>query len=419
MTPTKTALLVTWPRLMTALGLTLLLLIGTVSQAAQVAVPARGDSVIDLTHSLDEGEKETLREQVATLEEDTGAVLAVLVVPTTGDDSIEQYATRVFDVWKLGSAEKDNGLLMLVALADRRMRIEVGQGLEGAVPDVLAGRIIDQQMKPRFRDEDYAGGIEAAITALGQALQGQPITDDGEADVERRAHVTPFGWALLATALTGFALGFLRAKKSWHWQLMVPLLLAGPVIAAGLLRDVGMGVMLCVTTALVFGLGLLCGRSRIARWIVFGLVAVIGTLVTIAMVIGADKFWWAFLIAMAAGVVCMLLVLIAMGMRGAWERGGFEFGFRASAVLTITGFVLYKNWPDGTWSSWIPTAAAAGVTLLFGFFPSGGGGSSNNDARGSSSSRSASSRSSRSSSSSSSSSSSGGSSSGGGASGSW
>ncbi|WP_370693211.1 TPM domain-containing protein [Klebsiella pneumoniae] len=91
-----------------------------------------------------------------------GAQVAILMVPSTYPDSIEAYATRVFEAWKLGRKGIDDGVLVLVAKDDRRMRIEVGYGLEGTITDIDAGRIIREYMTPAFRQQDYAGGLEAA-----------------------------------------------------------------------------------------------------------------------------------------------------------------------------------------------------------------------------------------------------------------
>ena len=128
-----------------------------------VPVPAMSSRVVDLTNTLQASEADDLRQQIDALETDTRAQLAVLIVPTTGEDSIEQFATRVFAEWKLGREAEDDGLLLLVALKDRRMRIEVGTGLEGKITDIQAARIIDQQMTPRFRSGDFAGGIGTAV----------------------------------------------------------------------------------------------------------------------------------------------------------------------------------------------------------------------------------------------------------------
>ncbi|REN10829.1 YgcG family protein, partial [Mycobacterium tuberculosis] len=123
-----------------------------------------------LTNTLGASEAEALRQDITALEGSTQAQLAVLIVPTTGQEAIEQYATRVFAKWKLGRKDEDDGVLVLVALKDRKMRIEVGKGLEGTITDIQAAAIIDRQMAPRFRNGDYAGGVQAAVRALSQLI---------------------------------------------------------------------------------------------------------------------------------------------------------------------------------------------------------------------------------------------------------
>src|SRR5690606_28051170 len=119
--------------------------------------------VTDTTGTLDPATKTQLERTLADLEQRKGAQIAVLMIPTTGDEAIEQYAVRAFEQWKLGREEVDDGILFLVAKDDRRMRIEVGYGLEGAVPDLLAGRISREQVAPRFQHGDFAGGVRAGV----------------------------------------------------------------------------------------------------------------------------------------------------------------------------------------------------------------------------------------------------------------
>jgi uncharacterized protein len=386
--------------------------LGTPAAAAQVPVPPYSARVLDTTGTLDTAQVAALNAQILALEADTRAAVVVFMLPTTGEEAIEEYATRVFEAWKLGDAQRDDGILVLVALQDRRMRIEVGQGLEGTVPDVLAGRIIDEQMKPRFRDKDYAGGLEAAISRIGALVRG-----DTQAPADAPSGgVTPFGWAFLAALLWGFAVGVARALRAWKWKWPVTagVLAAVPVTAALVLGDAGMAaILLSFPAPLAFALGFGCGRSRTVRWVAGGVVGVTGLLVGTAFAVGADRFWWGFLYAMAGGVACLLLGLIAAGMRMAFKRSLLEFGARCAVVAGIVGYVAFENPPGSLWTdweSWLPTAAAAGLAMLFGFFPGsvGGGSGSGSSSSGSSSSSSSGSRSS-----------SGGSSSGGGASGSW
>jgi uncharacterized protein len=209
--------------------------------------------------------------------------------------------------------------------------------------------------------------------------------------------------------------GVVRARHAWKWPVTAGVLAAVPVVAAVVLRDAGTAaILLSFPAPLAFALGFGCGRSRIVRWVAGGFVLVIVLLVGIGHAVGADRFWWGFLYAMAGGVVCLLLTLIAMGMRMAWKRSLLEFGVRSALVDRHRGLCGVRK-PAGLavdgLGILVTHGAAAGLAMLFGFFPGSGGGSGSSGSSSGSSSSSSSSSSSRSSS--------GGSSSGGGASGSW
>src|SRR5262249_9777762 len=128
------------------------------AQAPQ-PVPPRAARVTDLTNTLSAGARTEIDGKLAAFETRKGSQIAVLLVATTAPEAIEQYSLRVAEAWKLGRAGVDDGVLLLVAAQDRRARFEVGYGLEGAVPDALARRIIAEQLAPKFRDGDFAGGI--------------------------------------------------------------------------------------------------------------------------------------------------------------------------------------------------------------------------------------------------------------------
>lgn len=140
---------------------------------AEVAVPALTARVTDLTATLSGEQKSRLENDLAALEARSGAQLAVLLVPSTRPESVEQYALRVAEAWKLGRKGKDDGVLLLVAKADRKLRIEVGYGLEGDIPDAAAKRIIDETMAPRFQAGDFAGGVAAGVERLAALIEGR------------------------------------------------------------------------------------------------------------------------------------------------------------------------------------------------------------------------------------------------------
>ena len=101
----------------------------------------------------------------------------MLIVPTTQPEAIEQYSIRVVEAWKLGREKPDDGALLLVAMQDRALRIEVGRGLEGALTDLVANRIIDETITPRFREGDFAGGIDAGVERMIQVVDGEPLPE--------------------------------------------------------------------------------------------------------------------------------------------------------------------------------------------------------------------------------------------------
>lgn len=141
---------------------------------AEVAVPPLKARVTDLTGTLADGARSALESDLQRIEAASGAQVAILLVPSTQPEAIEQYSIRVAEAWKLGHKGKDDGILMLVAKNDRKVRIEVGYGLEGAVPDAIAKRIIDEAITPLFKQGDFAGGLKAGVARLAAAIGARP-----------------------------------------------------------------------------------------------------------------------------------------------------------------------------------------------------------------------------------------------------
>ncbi len=137
------------------------------------AIPYLSGRVVDQAGVLSTQARERLAAMLQAHERATGNQIVVLTVPTLGGESVEDYAVRVFEEWKLGSRDKDNGVLIVVVPQDRRVRIEVGYGLEGTLTDATASRIIRDLMTPRFREGNYDVGIEAGVTAVIQILEGK------------------------------------------------------------------------------------------------------------------------------------------------------------------------------------------------------------------------------------------------------
>lgn len=141
----------------------------------QAVIPVFDSPVVDTTGTLDAASRQQLVQQALDLQQRKGSQLQVLMVPTTAPEAIEPYAVRAFEQFKLGRKGVDDGVLLVVAKDDRKVRIEVGYGLEGAIPDITAGRVIQEYLAPSFRRGDYAGGITDATAQLVKLIEGEPL----------------------------------------------------------------------------------------------------------------------------------------------------------------------------------------------------------------------------------------------------
>ncbi len=142
---------------------------------ADVAVPPLSGRVVDQTGTLSAGDISALNQTLKDLETRKGSQVAVLIVPTTAPETIEQYSIRVAEAWKVGRKKIDDGAILVVAKNDRKLRIEVGYGLEGSLTDVTASRIIDEIIVPKFRSGDFAGGISAGVKRIVAVIDGEPL----------------------------------------------------------------------------------------------------------------------------------------------------------------------------------------------------------------------------------------------------
>src|SRR6267143_2440471 len=142
---------------------------------ADVAVPPLSGRVVDQTGTLSSGDVASLTQTLKSLEERKGSQVAVLIVPTTAPETIEQFSIRVAEAWKIGRKKIDDGAILVVAKGDRKLRIEVGYGLEGSLNDVTAKRIIDEIITPKFRSGDFAGGISAGIDRIIRVIDGEKL----------------------------------------------------------------------------------------------------------------------------------------------------------------------------------------------------------------------------------------------------
>jgi uncharacterized protein len=244
----------------------ILLLLGALLARADVAVPALTARVTDLTGTLSGETVNRLESKLAAVETRKGIQIAVLIVPTTQPEEIEQYSIRVADQWKLGRKGVDDGAILLVAKNDRRVRIEVGRGLEGALPDAIASRIVGDTITPHFKLGDYDGGIEAGVDQIISVVNGEPLPEPDKK------------WERHGSGLGNF----------------LPFLLVIAVIAGGVLRS-------------------LFGR-------LFGSVATGG-------IVGGLAWLLSHLlpIGVGAGVVAFLFAMLAGSSRG-WSAGGGGWG---------------------------------------------------------------------------------------------
>ncbi len=139
------------------------------------SIPALTAPVVDRTGTLSDDQRRQLDERLLAFEKQKGSQIAVLLVPTVRPESIAAYSLRVVEKWKLGRRGVDDGALLLIAKNDREMRIEVGYGLEGALSDAVAKRIIEERITPRFRSGDFYGGIDAGVSAMVGVVAGEPL----------------------------------------------------------------------------------------------------------------------------------------------------------------------------------------------------------------------------------------------------
>lgn len=223
-----------WPL---ALLLTVLWL-STVHAAA--VPPALTRHVTDLTGTLSAQQVDQLDGRLVALEKTKGAQLVVLMVDSTAPQDIESYSLAVAEANKVGRKGTDDGVLLLIAKNDRRVRIEVGYGLEGAIPDAANARIIREYLAPKFRTGDYFGGISDAVGALTQLIQGEPLpppVQDGAPTGARHGH----GNFLFMAVFVGLALSGLFRRARWWVRAPLGALLTGGLL--WLLVSVGAGIV--------------------------------------------------------------------------------------------------------------------------------------------------------------------------------
>jgi len=150
-------------------------LLAAFSAGAEVGMPPLKTHVTDLTGTLSARELQDLDSRLAAFERAKGSQIAVLMLPSTQPETIEEYSIRVADAWKIGRARVDDGVILVVAKNDRKLRVEVGRGLEGAIPDAVAKRVVSDVIAPHFRSGDFYGGVAAGTGALMKLIEGEPL----------------------------------------------------------------------------------------------------------------------------------------------------------------------------------------------------------------------------------------------------
>lgn len=255
-----------------------LILCWSVGAAADVAVPVLSGRVVDQTFTLGMDQQATLDRTLKDFETRKGSQVAVLIVPTTAPESIEQFAIRVAEQWKIGRKSVDDGAILVVAKDDRKLRIEVGYGLEGALTDVTSRRIIDEIIVPKFKTGDFAGGILDGVDRILKVIDGEPLPAPRRLTANSGNGIDPFN----------------------------PFLIVGVIVLGSILR----GAMGRLVGSVVTG-----GLAAVAAWFL------IGTL-TVSVI---------------AGIIAFVFTLISDGLmssgfgRGGGFSGGVGGGFSGSS----------------------------------------------------------------------------------------
>ena len=224
---------------------------------AQVPVPALAGHVTDQTGTLTAEQKASLEQTLTAFEARKGSQVAVLMVQTTAPEAVEQYALRVAEQWKLGRKKVDDGAILVVAKNDRTVRIEVGYGLEGALTDATSKRIISETIVPRFKQQDFYGGITEGIGQIVRVVDGEPLPEPVHPPEASVGDVRQYAPLIFIVAL---AIG--GALRAWLGKLPAALVTGGAVaavtwfVSSALFMAVGAGLMALFATLIGGGMGL-------------------------------------------------------------------------------------------------------------------------------------------------------------------
>ncbi|MES2953363.1 MAG: TPM domain-containing protein [Patescibacteria group bacterium] len=237
-------------------ALTLTLLLGSASVYAAVALPPEG-FVNDRANLLSEAYREALETELREYEQISGNEIALLAVPTSPEGSIEEFAVEVFEEWGIGKSDADNGLLLVIAKEDRKIRIEVGYGLESYITDGRAGRIIRDDMAPLFKEGEYDEGVAAAILRIKEHLSGAPAGAAEESSGDEYAPFIVLGFFFVQFVFGGLLHVMAKSKS---------VLLGGGL---GIVLGLGIGFLVGLgSVGLIFALAFFGGIGTLFDWLV-------------------------------------------------------------------------------------------------------------------------------------------------------
>ncbi|QGL90450.1 TPM domain-containing protein [Stenotrophomonas maltophilia] len=372
-----------WRNAWQRVGLALLLCLLPLPVLAAAAIPALDDPVVDTANALSASTRATLREQALQLQARKGAQLQVLVVPSVGDDGIEAYAQRVFEQWQLGRAGVDDGVLLMVAVQDRRIRIQTGYGLEGTIPDAYAARIIDKAIVPRLREGDLDQGLLDGSKVLVALIDGEPLPPQEDSSAR---NLLPADWrtgdsVVALTLLVGFLAGLWRSPPrllatrteaefsfkrrerrrkalaanaamprpnwptlpAWGRPLLVTAVMAAGLVSATLLlpRHVLPALFFVLLPAVPVAalLGWCWRRSRGVRIVLCGMLAVSIGFFAVMLVRGQLPPSLALhtLLNLAVALAAMLVFFLVQAGRARWRKNRNSFAVRLVVLVLLTG----------------------------------------------------------------------------------
>lgn len=216
-------------------GLSLLLLLFITTVWAEISIPKLSQRVTDTTGTLTAAQVTALENKLAAFETQKGSQIAILIIPTTQPQDIAEYGIQVADLWQIGRKNVDDGLILIVAKDDHKLRIEVGRGLEGVIPDVIAKRIISDVITPYFKAGDFAGGIDAGITQLIKLINGEELPTPKAQAANQQGSEGGYLFILIAGLFAGSVLSAIFGR-----------------VMGGVIAGIGSAVLVSI----LFGLGL-------------------------------------------------------------------------------------------------------------------------------------------------------------------